>query len=171
MILASKRLLLRPIEPNDIPHLVKLWTDPSVTQYLGGPRDVEFLVKHFEADWLSAAPPKFDQWPVIEKASNRLVGYCGLLDKKVEGQIEIELVFVFCRSVWGKGYATEIAEVLKRHAFERLGLSHLIALIDPQNRPSERVAVKLGMRFAHNTKRPGGKVVKVFRVEAGQPPP
>ena len=166
MILATERLLLRPIEPADVPHLIEMWTDPHVTKYLGGPRDVQFLKKHFQADLRNANPPKFDQWPVIEKSTNERVGYCGLLDKKVDGKTQIELVYVFHRAAWGKGYATEISRMLKCHAFKRLEVPHLIALIDPQNVPSERVAAKLGMRFSQKTTRPGGKVVEVYRIEA-----
>lgn len=41
--LTSDRLVLRPIEPDDIPAMRRLWTDPDVRRHLGGPVDKETL--------------------------------------------------------------------------------------------------------------------------------
>ena len=48
-------------------------------------------------------------------------------------------------SAWGQGYATEIGRALKRYAFEERGLGRIVALIEPENANSERVALKMGM--------------------------
>lgn len=48
-------------------------------------------------------------------------------------------------SAWGQGYATEIGRPLKRYAFEERGLGRNVALIEPENASSERVALKMGM--------------------------
>jgi ribosomal-protein-alanine N-acetyltransferase len=106
----------------------------------------------------------FDLWPVIEKATGRVVGHCGLLEKEVAGRDEIELVYVLDRRVWGQGYATEIASAIRDHAFERLGVTRLISLIDPENAASERVARKVGLFFEREVVRPGGKVMRVYVV-------
>ncbi|MEJ2552051.1 MAG: GNAT family N-acetyltransferase, partial [Anaerolineales bacterium] len=100
--------------------------------------------------------------------SGQLVGNCGLLEKEVGGEAEIELVYVFAASAWGKGYATEIGMALIRHAFETLGLERLIALIEPENAASERVAQKVGMRFDREVRRPGGAIRKVYVIESGE---
>ncbi|MGD2148853.1 MAG: GNAT family N-acetyltransferase [Anaerolineae bacterium] len=65
----------------------------------------------------------------------------------MDGRQEIELIYVLARAVWGKGYATEVGRALVRYAFEERGIDRLIALIEPENVASERVAVKVGMRF------------------------
>jgi RimJ/RimL family protein N-acetyltransferase len=46
----------------------------------------------------------------------------------------------------GRGIATEVAAVAVDHARRRLRASRLVAVISLGNRPSERVAAKLGMR-------------------------
>ena len=51
------------------------------------------------------------------------------------------------RSYWGRGYATEAAQAVRDYAFNRLRLPRLIAMIDPQNIASIRVAEKLGMYY------------------------
>ena len=88
------------------------------TRFMGGPRNVALLEKAFTEDANNSKPLLYDQWPVIEKSSGKLIGYCGLLDKDVEGKSEIELVYVFLPSAWGKGFATEISSALPRLRFE-----------------------------------------------------
>jgi RimJ/RimL family protein N-acetyltransferase len=140
----TQRLLLRNTEAGDIAALVSMWTDPEVTRFMGGPRDAAWLEQNFAEDANNPDPPLYDQWPVVEKSSDKVIGYCGLLDKEVEGQLEIELVYVFVPSVWGKGYGTEMAMALREHATHSMGLKRLIALIEPDNEPSVRVAERLG---------------------------
>ena len=43
VILETERLLLRYMKPEDIPCLVNLWTDPDVTRFMNGPRDIATL--------------------------------------------------------------------------------------------------------------------------------
>ena len=164
MFLETERLILRLIQPSDVPALAQLWTDPEVTRYMGGPRDQARLEEMLENDVRDQSSATYDLWPVIEKASSQLVGHCGLLDKDIDGQIEIELIYVFAQSTWGKGYATEMALALKEYAREHLGLHRLVALIDPENDASERVTVKAGMFLEQETTRPGGKIMRLYAV-------
>jgi RimJ/RimL family protein N-acetyltransferase len=166
IILETERLRLRWVQPSDVPTLVDLWCDPDVTRYMGGPRDRAELEAIFEEDTQDPFTEQYDLWPVEEKQTGRVIGHCGLIDKQVEGETEIELVYVFAQSAWGKGYATEIGEVLKEHAFEHMRLQRLIALIDPGNEPSERVAIKVGMHLEKEVVRPGGAVRRLYIIEA-----
>lgn len=49
-----------------------------------------------------------------------------------------------------------------------MGIGRLVALIEPQNGASERVAVKVGMRLEQEVIRPGGEVRKVYAVARGE---
>lgn len=162
----TERLLLRPLKKSDADPLARIWSDPNVTRYMGGSRDFNEVCETFEADANSSSQTDFDLWPVVEKASGQVVGHCGLIDKEVEGEGEFELVYVFDTSVWGKGYATEAASAVRDYAFEQLGLQRIIALIDPENIASERVASKVGMQFEKETCRPSGKILRVYVVKA-----
>jgi len=167
IILETKRLILRYQQASDVVFLVDLWADPEVTRYMGGPRDRDWLQSGFEETAQDPYAERYDLWPVIEKETGQVVGHCGLLDKEVEGRTEIELIYVLASSAWGKGYATEMGQALKRYAFEEMGIGRLIALIEPENTASERVAVKIGMRVEKEVIRPGGEVRKVYAVERG----
>ncbi len=48
---------------------------------------------------------------------------------------------------WGQGYATEVAGLLLRMGFERLGFERVAATCDPENVASARVLEKTGLRF------------------------
>ena len=51
------------------------------------------------------------------------------------------------RKHWRQGIATEAARAASAYAFERHGVDHVIAHIDPKNLPSVRVSERLGMRY------------------------
>ena len=145
MKLETERLILRPLEVADAVACSKLWTDPEVTRYMGGPRNYEEIYAEFVKDARDESPPKFDLWPVVEKSTGKIIGNCGLIDKEVDGQVEFDLTYVLVKSAWGKGYATEVAIAIADYAFQQLGLKRIIALIDPANTASLRVAMKLSL--------------------------
>jgi [ribosomal protein S5]-alanine N-acetyltransferase len=161
-ILETARLVLRRQRVDDVAFLVDLWSDADVTRHLGGPRDRERLRAAFAATAKDPEAERFDLWPVVAKATGRLVGHCGLLDKLVEGRDEIELVYVIAASEWKKGYATEIGRALCDHALRDVGLPRVIALIEPGNEASERTATAIGMRFQREVVRPGGERRRLY---------
>jgi RimJ/RimL family protein N-acetyltransferase len=142
-----------------------MWSDPDVTRFMGGPREAAWLTQNFTEDAKNTDPPLYDQWPVFEKASGELVGYCGLLDKEIDGRPEIELVYVFLPTAWGKGFGTEMAMGLREHAVQAMGLTRLVALIEPENAASVKVAERAGFHREKTVARPGGeRIVYVFEV-------
>jgi len=166
VILETERLILRRQQVSDIMPLVDLWADPEVTRYLGGPRDRDWLQSVFEETAQDPYAERYDLWPVIEKETGQVVGHCGPLEKEVEGRVEIELNYILVLSAQGKGFATEIGQALKHYAFERMGIERLIALIEPENGASERVALKIGMRFDREVVRPGGALRKLYIIKS-----
>ena len=164
-ILETDRMILRCQQASDVEFLVDLWSDPEVTRYMGGPRDQDTLRSGFEETAKDPYAERFVLWPLIDKDSGQPVGPCGLLEKQAEGNTEIELVYVLAPTAWGRGYATEIGNALKRYAFGEMSIRRLIALIEPRNTPSEKVAVKIGMLLEKEVTRPGGAIRKMYVIE------
>ena len=164
-ILETERLFLRLQQQSDIPFLVDLWTDPEMTQYVGGPRDRDWLKTEFGSIASDPAAETYDLWPTFETESGRFAGYCGLLDKDLDGNTEIDLNYFIAPDFQGCGYATEIALALIRHAFGPMGLKRLIALIDPDNTASQRVALKTGLKFEKTIIRPGDVTRMLYVIE------
>ena len=168
MELQTERLLIRTPAAEDAPATAAIWCDPDVTRFMGGPRDYEQTLQDLLSEAAEGiADPADTLYPVVERASGRIVGDCGFLRKDVEGEAETELIYVFAKAAWGKGYATEAARALCTFAADRLQLSRLIALVDPENRASARVAEKAGMRLWKQTIRPTGKRMQVYLKELG----
>ena len=59
--------------------------------------------------------------------------------------IEIEVGYHVSAALQRRGLATEAAADCRDHAREVLKVDRLIAIIDPRNRPSQRVSEKLGL--------------------------
>ncbi|MFC2027030.1 GNAT family N-acetyltransferase [Chloroflexota bacterium] len=162
MKLETDRLIIRSIQETDSESLANLWIDPDITCYMNGPRNYEEILKNFTEDAQIKPPLKVDLWPVVEKVTGQIIGHCGIIDKDTEGESEYEIIYVLAKSAWGKGLATEAAISIRDYAFRQLGLNRIIALIDPNNPNSERVAIKTGLRYEKDTVRPNGKTMRVF---------
>ncbi len=57
-----------------------------------------------------------------------------------------EVGYVFNKSYWGKGYATESLKALIKYAFEEMKVRRIIAMCDPKNSNSWRLLERVGMR-------------------------
>ncbi|MBI3550868.1 MAG: GNAT family N-acetyltransferase [Elusimicrobia bacterium] len=166
----TSRLLLRDVEARDADGIAAMWAKPENTKYVGGPRDHESVRASVIRD-AAANDDKLRLWPVLARDSGRLVGTCGFVEKNVDGTPEVELVYFLDYTFWGLGYATEIGLALLKEAGAARGLRRVIALIDPENLASERVAEKLGMNFERETVRPNGKRMRLFAVRIPAVPP
>lgn len=161
----TPRLLIRTMQAADADTLTHLWCDPDVTRFVGGPRDYDTLHANLLRDIAEPVQPKFDLWTTVETATGRIIGHCGIYDKEVQGVTEHEVIYVLGRDAWGKGYATEAARAIKAYGFDALGLTRVIALIEPENTASERVAQKAGFAFEREVARPGGAIRKVYAAQ------
>ena len=89
--------------------------------------------------------PSLGLWATLLKENGAFIGRCGLLPWEIEGRDEVEVAYLIDKRYWGQGLATEAARAIRNLAFEKLNLSRLICLIDPDNAASQRVAQKIGM--------------------------
>jgi RimJ/RimL family protein N-acetyltransferase len=69
---------------------------------------------------------------------------------------EIEVGYHIRTELHGRGHATEAATAVRELAFGRLACSRIVAIIDPSNAPSQRVAEKLELTLERAFERAGG---------------
>ena len=152
VIVETDRLLLRQFCHSDADAMNRVFGDPEVMRFGDVVQTTAWVL-----DWLHRYVENYRQkseivpWAVIEQISKETIGYCGLFYyPDVCGQPETEIGYRLARSHWGRGYATEAAKAVCDYAFNTLRLPRLIAMIDPQNVASIRVAEKLGMHYEND---------------------
>jgi len=149
IIVETPRLILRHFDVADAGPLQQVFADADVMHFGPGVQTPEWVAKWLRA-WIDRryATWGFGMWAVVEKSSGAVIGYCGLTQFNNRCAPEdVELGYRLARVHWGRGYATEAAAAARDHAFGALALPRIIAMIDPRNTASLRVAVKLGMRY------------------------
>jgi ribosomal-protein-alanine N-acetyltransferase len=103
MEIETARLFLTKPTDNDFIILENLWRNEQVRKFLGGTLDDE-MINHRIADlrehWQRH---NFGQLVVYEKASNLIIGLCGLHNSD-DG---IEISYMFFPESWGKSFASE----------------------------------------------------------------
>ena len=145
--LETDRLLIRPWIDDDRPAYRVIVDDPEVSRYVHGGRpytDAE-VDEWFARQARQLADHGVCMGAVIEKSSGRLVGLSGTQPLGTTGDLEIG--WIFARDTWGRGYATEAGGAAMRYVLETLGRPRVVAIIDPDNEPSKRVARRLGMEY------------------------
>jgi RimJ/RimL family protein N-acetyltransferase len=166
MAIETARLLLRSFTPADVDDLLAMDGDARVMRYIGAEgrarsrdevveaigRIADFAERHPGMSLLHAS----------ERITGRFVGGCGLFP--VPDGSAIELAYRLPHACWGHGYATEMARAVLAHGFRTLGLTRVVGLTYPQNVPSQRVLLKLGMRDEGEAEH-YGRTMRVFAVE------
>ena len=146
--LGTERLLLRDFVEADFVSTHEYESDQQVVRYqTHGVRTAEeslAYIKRVLAESTNAPRRLFDL-AIVLRASNELVGRCGLYVTNPEMR-EASLWYVLNRRHWGKGLVPEAARVLLSFGFGSLGLHRVYVDSDPRNAASIRVAEKLGMR-------------------------
>lgn len=157
-VLETDRLVLREWRPADFEAYASMCANEEVMRFLGGKafnrleawRHLAFLVGHWEL-------LGFGHWAVEEKSTGELAGRIGFLNPA--DWPGFELGWTLARRCWSKGYATEGARRALHFAFNELDKDHVISLIDPENKPSIRVAERLGEKLEGTTDLMGRKVL------------
>ena len=174
MLFETECLFVRHFAPDDLNNFADLCADAEVMRYVGNgetlPRDE--VVRWIEVCQTKYATRGYGTSAVLERASGispdtapgTFVGYCGVV--RAPGNDFDELIYVFHKRVWGRGYAVEASKAMLEYVFERSLLTHIYATIHADNLASQKVAEKLGMRFEKEVVESEG-VVRFYVVERG----
>jgi ribosomal-protein-alanine N-acetyltransferase len=142
-IIETERLILRPVDLQDVKDVLAYATDVEWARYLPVPQPYTRRdAKEFVAGQLLLDREKNPSWAIV-------------LDGVVIGGINLrmdfdnhacELGYSVARKHWGKGLATEAARSVIDAAFQFLpDLNKIRAMADLRNVASQRVMEKVGM--------------------------
>jgi ribosomal-protein-alanine N-acetyltransferase len=149
-MIETRRLCLRPFEPDDLEQYAVIRSKPSVARFLpGGAAGAEAAAERARAAvtlwgrdaWNAGG---YAPWAVVEKSSLRLIGHLGL--RHLPEIAETELVYLLDEPWWAKGLATEGGQAAVAFARDHLSLKHLVAFALPENGASIAVMRKLGFQ-------------------------
>ena len=148
----TERLSMRPLRLEDGPYIEALQNDPLIMHYhfKDTRYDRETLAKKLET-WIDMFEQQgFGFLLIFEKGAPEKDGFVGkaaLWNVEELGPEQLEIAYLLLERHRGKGYATETAKGLIRHAFEDLDRDSVVALIEPDNEPSKRVAARADFVF------------------------
>ncbi len=148
-ILATERLILRPIVPGDAEQIYEYASDPEVTRYL--PWDTHRSLRdtwaYIRATQAAYRRGQHYDYAITLRQSGRLIGAGGCVRELTEESRCAEIGYVLNRSYWGRGIATEAMHAVLRFLFETKSIHRIEARHAVQNESSGRVLQKLGMRL------------------------
>lgn len=147
LVLTGKRILLRPVEPEDAEATFAFVSDPEVTRYL--PWEPASSVEMVEAflEQQRARRQKGDSlaFSIVLKETGAVIGSTDLMQLRSVAPPTAELGYILAREYWGRGLMTEAAILSRDHAFRALKRRLLIGYADQDNVGSCRVLEKMGM--------------------------
>ena len=154
--LETPRLLLRPMEEDDVDHLLRTFGDPKVmAAFESEPFDRPQMERWVRRNLEHQDRYGYGLFTVVLKTSGQVIGDCGLEHMDVGDRAESELGYDLCSDYWGQGLATEAAIAVRDFAFDVQAIPRLIALIRRGNDASRRVAEKAGMHLETELERYG----------------
>jgi len=158
--LHGPRVDLVPAATEQIPELIRLLSDPTVSRWTSH-MAYPYTVAHARA-WLHRATRERRRGDalylsIVRRADGVLVGGLGL-HHVIEAAACAEIGYWLGRPFRGEGLATEAVNTLTRAGFDRLRLHRIEALVFPPNLASRAVLRRCGFRYE-------GRIRDEFRKE------
>lgn len=145
MVLETERLYMREMKQSDYAALCNMLQD----------KEVMYAYEHaFDDDevqeWLDRQIKRYNDygfglWAVILKETNEMIGQCGLTMQDYHSKQVLEVGYIFQKTFWHNGYASEAAIACKEYAFETLNADEVFSIIRDTNIASQNVAKRNGM--------------------------
>ncbi|HET7431762.1 MAG TPA: GNAT family N-acetyltransferase [Nocardioides sp.] len=153
----TARLRFRELTPDDLDDLTAVLGAPDPVRPDRRLRTREDAERWIAWNLRNYAEHGYGLW-AVETHDGRFVGDCGLTWQELEGDQHLEVGYHVALDLRGQGLATEAAAAVRRAATEA-GMPHLVAIIRPENLPSQRVAAHIGLRLERRAVKNGGDVV------------
>ncbi len=167
-IIETERLRLREFRQTDLERWADVMSDPATVRYVGGqPFGREETWRRLLMSGGLWPIFGYGYWAAERKEDGLLVGHVGLADFKREMKPSIEGLpeagWIFAPDVHGRGLATEALTAVLEWADRELAAQELVAIIDPANAPSIRLAERCGFSAREDALYKGEPILLVRR--------
>lgn len=150
--LQTARLKFRSLSMEDKKALMEFFNSPEALKYFTTiPPGEQSCIMWIQRQLDRYSNDGYGLCAIEDKVSGKLLGMCGLLKQEVDGETELEVGYSFLPTSWGKGYASEAAIACKEFAFENNMSDSIISIIHIDNIPSQKVAIRNGMKKEKET--------------------
>lgn len=146
----TARLLLREWRDDDLAPYAEMNADPQVREFFPSlltPAESDAEARAIQQKCVDG---EFCLFAAELRETGQFAGFIGMqtMTFAVRGvaQPAIEIGWRLARHAWGKGLATEGARAVVEHAFQKLMLPEVVAIVVPANVRSRHVMDKLGMK-------------------------
>jgi RimJ/RimL family protein N-acetyltransferase len=147
----------------DLDQMAALLGDPDLMRFYPRPKSRQEALGWIRWNQSNYAEHRYGLW-IVETHDGEFVGDCGLTWQPVGNERVLEVGYHTVSALQGRGFATEAAGACLDLASGPIGESHVVAIINPDNTPSRRVAEKIGMRLELETEVHNRPVVVYGRV-------
>ncbi|HUW45894.1 MAG TPA: GNAT family protein [Dehalococcoidia bacterium] len=148
-MLKGKSVLLRPVKKSDISYFLKWFNDPEVIQYLCLYLPMTEMSEEKYIEELGTTRAKSDApfvIEVIEGASTKPIGNCGLHKINSKDHNATLGIVIGEKDYWSKGYGTEATRLLINYGFQQLNLHRISSAAFAFNERSIKLHKKVGFR-------------------------
>ncbi len=165
--LETPRLITRFLTQDDVVAWMEYCNDPTATRFTSFPH--KETASEMAQYWIYLSLKRYEEnrlglQALLDKETGAFIGQCGLLQQEVNGRQEIEVGYHLIRKYWGKGYATEAAQMFRDYGFENSVADSMISIIHPLNVQSQAVALRNGMKLVETNAIFREKEYYLFRI-------
>ena len=168
-ILRTERLTLSHLGYDDAEFIIELLNDSAFLRFIG---DKGVRTTMDARDYLRTGPLEsyenhgFGLFRTALTESGAPIGICGLLHRDYLEDPDIG--FAMLQQHRGRGYAREAAAAVLAWGRQSLGLTRIVAIVDPNNTGSVALLEKLGFAHQHNFRLNGeDQDVSLFAIDYG----
>lgn len=140
--LHTQRLLLRAPNGKDFLGYQSFYSNAEASRFYGGPLSPDLAWRKLAYDLGHWALRGFGMWSVVEKATDNMIGSCGVV--WAEGWPRHELTWWIAPACRRQGYAFEASRAAIAWAHDSLGWLEVETHMNDENAPARALAQKLG---------------------------
>ncbi len=158
----TPRLAFRKMTNADLDDVAALLGDPLMMRYYERPKTRAEAQAWIDWNQRLYREQGFGLWVVTLRSTGEFAGDCGLTPQSYDEEVDVEVGYRIRVALQGQGYATEAAAACRDFARDVLDIKRLIAIIHPDNVPSQRVAEKIGLAVERDTTFRTGVPIRVY---------
>jgi RimJ/RimL family protein N-acetyltransferase len=152
---STARLLAERLTASHFPDLCHMDQNELFMAHLGGVRNEAGTRGYLDMNLAHWKEHGFGLWMLRDRQTGTTIGRAVLRHLDLEGIDEVETGYGFLPEFWGRGLATEIAQVCVGIGLTQVGLSSVVAITLPTHAASQRVMLKAGLLYQRSVMHQG----------------